>query len=206
MATLNDVYPVGIKREVATALRPVFGNNFPIEALRNQIFVGWEYPNKEIRYPAIYITFTEGPIQNVGVGHYEVVRDDQGDPKIARHFKFTGQLNFNVMALTPKDRDEISAALIQIIAMGMITPEFVSFHDEIDDSDYITLALMHDKITPGGQQEGTVPWGDDEETVFIATYSVDVFGEFWSDTETGDLIEISEIDLYPYRTGEAKPW
>ena len=206
MAKLNDVYPVGIKREIVTALRPLFGNDFPIEALQNRVYVGFEYPDRDIQYPAIFVTYTEGVIENMGVGHYDYFKDETNTMQIYRHFKFTGQVNFNIMTLNPQDRDQLSAAIVQILAMGQVQPEFVRFHDEIDDSDYITISLMTDQITPGGTQEGTVPWGDDEQTVFIATYSVKLFGEFYSNLSTGDLIEISEIDLYPYRTGEPAPW
>lgn len=64
-----------------------------------------------------------------------------------------------------------------------------------------------DRIIPGGEQIGSVPWESEDELQFGNSYSIKVFGEFWSDPESGELVEIGEIDLYPYRPGEQPvPW
>jgi len=196
-------YKIGLKREVVNALKPMFGNSFEYADLRNRVFVGLEYPMKKIQYPAIYITFQEEELRNAGIGHVELdYTEDQHWPKLIKRWIFNGQLNFNVIALNPIDRDRLSSALINMIAFGEYSPEFSDFWTELRDQDYVAMAPLMDRIIPGGEQIGAVPWESEDELQFGNSYSIKVFGEFWSKPESGELIEISEIDLYPYRQGE----
>ncbi len=69
------------------------------------------------------------------------------------------------------------------------------------------MAPLMDRIIPGGEQIGAVPWESEDELQFGNSYSIKVCGEFWSDPESGDLVEIGEIDLYPYRPEDQPiPW
>jgi hypothetical protein len=200
MPIITD-YKIGVKREVVTALKPVFGPNYPDPNLASKIYVGLEFPMEEIRYPAIYVTYNEGPIENVGIGHYEV--DDQ--LRIIDHFKFRGTLNFNVLALKPIDRDMLSAGLIQMLTVGRNNPVFKDFHEQIMDGDWVSLHIMKDYITPSGEVTAPVPWNDDEMQIYSNSYSVAIFGEFIGDAQTGDLIQIGQVNIYPYRKGSAIP-
>lgn len=196
---INDSYKLGLKKELVTAMRPLFGDTFPIPELRNKVYVGIEYPMEEVRFPAVYITYSEGPIENVGVGNIGIDIDNQGNPRQYKQFKFSGTVNFNILALTPGDRDKLSSAVVNILALGTEIPEFTSFFQEISDNDYILIHLLTDQIIPGGEVNNPgVPWQDEDEIVYAAGYSVNLFGEFFSDASTGDLIQISEVILYPY--------
>lgn len=68
------------------------------------------------------------------------------------------------------------------------------------------MAPLMDRIIPGGEQIGAVPWESEDELQFGNSYSVQIYGEFWSKPESGELILIDQIDLYPYRTGEQEPY
>lgn len=209
---LNISYKLGVRREVVNALRPVFGDNYPDEQLRNRVFVSSEFPLREQQYPAIFVTFSEGPIRNAGIGHVEFEETEGDDPfsfgdnqapRQYAHWLFSGALNFNILAKTPEDRDVLSAGLIQIIGMAAEIEPFNIFYKEIGDNDWIELALLAEEITPGGDSTSPAPWDPEaDENIFIASYSVPVFGEFYSDLTTADLIRISEITTYPYYEGE----
>ncbi len=78
-------YKIGLKREIVNALRPMFGDKFEYEDLRNHVFVGLEYPMTRVQYPAIYITFQEEELRDAGIGHVELdYTEDQHWPKLIK--------------------------------------------------------------------------------------------------------------------------
>lgn len=186
----RDDYKIGVKREIVSALKNAFTDRVK--------YIGLEYPRQQVQYPAIYITYVEGPVQNVGVGHVEQAEDETGNPIVAKHSSFTGTVNFNVLALSPVDRDEITSDLIALLQHGEVIPEYKSFKEDLMDADYVSLHLMTDDITPGGEAVGTIQFGDSDERQYGNSYSVNLFGEFYSDISTGDLIRISKVHVWPY--------
>jgi hypothetical protein len=203
---INEDYKMGLKREIVSALRPIFGDTYPDEDLRNRVKVGFEYPRTEVMYPAIYLMYAEGPIENMGVGHYHLSTDEHGNPQKYKHYRFQGRLDFNAVALSPIERDKLAAGIVNILALGDEMPEFESFHKEIHDSDWLQIHLLTDIITPGGEQIYDTPWGNPDERVYGNSYSVNVYGEFFSDAVSGDLIQINQIVLFPYLEGELPPF
>jgi hypothetical protein len=199
-------YPIGVKKEVMSAFVPMFGSVYPDEQLRNRIKVTLDYPASQIQYPAIYVTYSEGPIENMGVGHIEYDTDENGNPQEVMHYRFQGQLNFNILALSPLERDRVAAGLVNLLAFGHVIPEFTNFKDELADGDYVRIVLLTDRITPQGQQTNPVPWGNSNELIYSQTYSVQLYGEFYSEVTTGDLVLISDVEVYPYLTGTLPPW
>lgn len=199
-------YPIGVKKEVMSAFIPMFGDVYPDVALRDRIKVSLEWPDSREKFPAIYVTYSEGPIETMGVGHIEYSLDENGAPTEAMHYQFNGQLNFNIMALSPLERDQIAAGLVNLLAFGDVIPEFANFKDEIADGDYVRLVLMTDRITPQGQQTNPVPWDNPDEMLFTQTYSVQLHGEFYSQVGSGNLVRISRVEVYPYRPDELPPF
>lgn len=205
-SVINDDYTVGIKREVVTALEPMFHDTFPIEALRNRVYVGLEYPFTKVSFPAIYITYNETELRNVGVGHTEEVLTEDGTPTQVKHWRFTGTINFNIMSLSPKERDELGAALVNILAFGESNPLLSNFRTQMLNSTYVDLQFLQDIIHPGGEVMGVTPWASETELVFGKSYSIDIFGEFYSNAYTGELIRWEHVEVHPYITGHAAPW
>lgn len=206
MATIiNDDYTVGIKREAVTALEPMFHDDFPISELRNRVYVGLEYPFSNVRYPAIYITYRENQLRNAGVGHTEDATGTDGTPALIKHWYFTGTINFNVMALSPKERDQLGSALVNILGFGGTVDLLKTFHDNLLDSTYVDIQYLQDIIHPGGEVIGNVPWESETEIMFGTSYSVDVLGEFYSNVYTGELVQWEHIQIHPY-TPEGTSW
>lgn len=205
MATIVYDYKAGLKQQIVDALHMIFNVQLEDERYRN-IFVGWEFPLEAVRYPAIYVNYLEGPIHNVGVGNVETGVDDNNVPIQAYHSSFEGTVNFNVLALNPEDRDNLSAVLINMLQFGRIVPSLKPFYDHIENGQSMLLQFNNDVITPSGEQTQPVPWGNQDELIFGNRYSVRVFGDFYSSTTTGDLITISDVELFPYRDDQPPPW
>jgi hypothetical protein len=199
-------YKTGIKRQIVNSLMEVFDEDFSIPELRGRVKVSLDYPMEPLAYPAVYVTYQEDVIRNAGIGHIEYVENpDSIFPKEMKHWIFSGRINFNIIALNPYDRDRLASAVINAIAFGELPGEFNDFWTQLRGTEYVYLQPLTDEITPGGEQIGQVPWGDDDELQFGNSYSIPVFGEFYSRPETGELIQINEVDLYPYRLGEQDP-
>jgi hypothetical protein len=194
-------YKIGLKEGLEAALRGIFGSNYPDPQLRNKVHVSLDFPQEEATYPAIYITYSEGPIENVGVGHSEISVDaSTGSPQVVRHYRFSGQVNFNVLGRTPLERDMVTAGLLNVIAFGRDNPIFQPYYDALYDNKFVHLQVNTDQIVPGGENVTNVPWDSEgDERLYANQYRVAVVGEFWNDPVTGGLIQISTVDLYPYR-------
>lgn len=199
-------YPLAVKQEIISSIRPYFGPSYPDPDYANKIRISLEWPREQIHFPSIFITFTEGPVRNVGIGHYEHDFNEQGEPVILRHYMFDGQINFSVLALSPIDRDKVSGGLINLLAFSDVLPEFEGFLDEISDDDYVSLVINTEQITPHGETTAPVPWGNQDEMIFENIYSVPVHGEFYSNPATGELVTIDDVEVWPYRPSEQPHW
>jgi len=203
---INFNYTQGVKRAVVSTLEPMMKDpNFPIPELTGNVTVGLEYPLTKASYPAIFITFQESQLRNVGVGNEELVIQADGTPTRVKHWYFIGTINFNILALSPMERDELGSVLINILAFGDTNSWLGRFQKNLMDASYIEVQYLKDIIHPGGEQIGTVPWESTTEMSFGVNYSIDIFGEFYSDPWTGDLIQVEHVELYPYLPGTTPP-
>jgi hypothetical protein len=202
--SLTYDYKVGLKKQIIEALKAIWLHQ--PDSRYNGIYIGLEYPLEQIRYPAIYINYQEGPLRNVGVGHLETQEDDNFVTSQVRHYMFNGTLNFNVLALNPLDRDNLTAVLMNLLALGRNMPEFIDFYNRAENDKYLLVQLNTEVITPSGEQTGTAPWDNPDTIVYGNRYSVPLIGEFYSDPWTGELVEISAVELYPYEEGTPAPW
>lgn len=199
-------YKVGVKNEVVDALRQVFLSDYPDPEFANRVNVTLEYPLSEIHYPAIMVTFNEGTIHIAGVGHRELTNDGKGGGnQMIAHWRFEGTITFTIYALSNLDRDLLSAALVNIIAFHGATSGNSRFYTEIFDSEYIDMQLGMDKITPSGDQVEAVPWDDPTRRLYTASYSVPIIGEFYAVRDTGLLVTIDDVEVFPYRPGQLPP-
>ena len=211
MATSDSVvtfnYTQGFKRAIVSSLKPLFSQpEFPIDDLRNHVYVGLEYPLTDVLFPAIYITFQEQQLRSVGVGHTEELTAEDGAPIRYKHWMFTGSVNFNIMALSPTERDQLSSILINILAFGDMNGWLNQFQQSVFTSSYIYLQYLKEIIHPMGETIGSVPWDSETEMIFSTNYAIDVLGEFYSNIYTGDLIEVEHVDIFPYREGDQPHW
>lgn len=210
MTELVTDYQLGIKQEVIGALRRVFTATYPdqqfvdVENNTSRVYIGTEFPLKTTQYPSIFITYSEGLLQNAGIGNFELETQDDFSTQKILHWRFEGAINFNVFAKTTVDREMLAAGLINILAFGKDTPEFKPFWDELNDADFVALVLYGDSPRPLGDSLEQAPWGAGEN-IYTRSYQVACMGDFWTRPLAGGLIRISDIDMYPYRHGQPVP-
>lgn len=194
-------YKYGIKEQVVTAMRPDFGSEYPDPQLAGRVHVLTSYPVTMEQFPAVYVDYIEDRVYNAGVGHKE--KDDTDKFREYKHFFFEGSLSFKGLARNPLDRDLLSAGLINII--GFTPVEFGDFFTRVHDGDFVRIQLNTDTIRNGGDGVVPVEWQGKNERIFTTTYTIRVLGDFYSDSWTGQLIEIDQVGIYPYRLGDPEP-
>lgn len=206
MAGISYEYKMGVKREVISALNKVLGSTYPDPTLAGNISVVAEYPLKEISYPMVIVRFNPGELKNIGVGHYELGEvDAQGDIGKVLHWVFQGTITLTVNALTPFDRDQVIVGLINLLAFGTEVPAFREFRQEIQDQDFVSMALMSDSIQETGDAVINPAWDANNEVVFTDSLVIPVWGEFYTAPTTGQLMQISHVSLFPYRNDQPIP-
>jgi len=198
-------YKVGVKNEVVDALRQVFLSDYPDPEFANRVDISLEYPLEAIHYPRVMLSFNEGDIHIAGVGHRELTDDGTGHDQMIAHWRFDGSVTFAIYALTNLDRDLLSSAIVNIIAFHGATAGNSRFYTEIFNSEYIDMQLGMDKISASGDQVEDVPWDDPTRKQYTASYSVPIIGEFYALRDTGALVTIDDVEIYPYRDGQPLP-
>jgi hypothetical protein len=199
MDLINTDYTIGIKQQIVTALEPMFHSpSFPFPELKDRVYVGLQYPFTQTEYPAIYITFAEEQLRSAGVGHFEQITDSQGTTQLLKHWYFTGRLNFNIMALSPLERDKVGSALVNIVAFADTDSFLDKFKKAMLNEQFIDLQYLQEIIHPGGEVTGDTPWGAETEMVFGLNYYLDVLGEFYSNLHSGELVQWEYVQVHPY--------
>lgn len=201
----QEQFKIGVKREVVGALEKAFGPNYPDPDFAARVSVVPEYPTKEISYPMVVFHFNPGLIQNTGLANYEIVTLDDGEQAVVKRWRFEGSFTLTAYALSAYDRDLLILGLINMFAFGDQIPAFQTFWKEIRDYDWVELQINTDSIQESGDQVVSVPWSDDEIPVFTDSITLQVLGEFYTDPQTGGLVQISRINLFPYRPGMTQP-
>ena len=205
--SLNLAYRVGIKRQVINALKAVYLDpNFPDIDLANKINIELEYPIIQERYPAIYVSWQEKSVYDAGLGHYTLEKDfDTGVTNLFRHWIFEGAAILNIMALDPLERDTIAASLADILAFRNDDILFQKFRDELYDEEFVSLQLLLSSMIPGGEEQVPAPWENKNEFVYLTNYTISGVGSFFSNPITSGLIEIGQINFFPYRPDQNIP-
>lgn len=208
-------YKTFVKTALVLALREQFKNH-PDSGLR-RTKVSIDYPNTQASYPTIIVRFFEREITNMGVGHVEFIYIDELDTISYpfRHFLYTGDIEFAIMALSSKDRDLISDALVTVLALSDPTRQ-TDFFDRIyeptfdlnpsdayDSFRYNFLNLNTDKVMGFGETQNPAPWLTEDQLQYQSSYRIGVFGEFYSlppDTPVATQ-QLAKVNLLPYLDG-----
>lgn len=199
-------YKVRIKEEIIDALRAAFAEgSFPNRDKIGNVKVTLDYPTDQISYPAIMVELNEREINIAGVGHYELGENELGQQALLAHWRFNADVRFTIFGLTSADRDMLSSALVNIIAFPGASAAYKKFHTEIYDGEYIDMQIQASQIIPGGDSVLDVPWDDPTRKLYQSTYSIQIMGEFYATHDSGELVNINDVKVYPYRGDQAQP-
>lgn len=201
-------YKTYLKTALVEGLQGVFSNHLDI-ALRD-VRVTVDFPRTQAAYPAVVIRFYERNVFNAGIGHREIIQDENGDNWIFKHYFYRGDVEFSIYALSSWDRDLISDTLIQTIGMGDLnsyTNRFLARIWPDDDGAVYPDALAHfinintDEITGFGENTSQVPWESEDDLIYSTSYRCAVFGEFYNPPPQMPVGLITKVNQYPYIAG-----
>lgn len=199
--SLTLQYRVGVKEQIVQALRSVYSSpNFPEPDLKKKINIELQFPIVQEKYPAIYVNWIENSVYDAGLGNYQMENDE-----LVRHWIFEGEINLNIMATDPYERDILDASLADLLAFRHENTLYRQFMTEIYDGDFVMLQPNLAFLIPGGDQVTPAPWQNTDEFIFISSYSIATVGEFISTPDSSTLLRISDVRTYPYRPDQALP-
>lgn len=198
-------YKTYLKKAMVEAMRRSFSDH--VDEILTKTKVSIEFPHEENTYPAVLVKYYERSVQNMGVGHEEILKVNNLDFKF-RHYRFDGDIEFAIHALSSLDRDLISDSIVQIIAMGTLEEWTNHFHDRVygdafldSPFPYNQIELNTDELKGFGETQIPAPWLAEDTFVYQVGHRIQVAGGFYSLPPDVDrsLVYIEDVDQYPYR-------
>lgn len=188
------------------ALKSVFTRNFPDPRFRD-IWVGMDFPIEETSYPGIWVDFNPtSALQAAGIGHQEYIVGEDGIERLGTRWRFGGNVEMTVGAMTSLERDDLADALVEMIAFGSESPRLSAFRRMLEVNDLMNISMQWDQFSLIGKAEtpGT-PWGT-ADYVYEITLTMDCQGSFVSDPAEGKrFVPLSQVIVKEYAEGEPVP-
>ena len=202
-------YKTYIKTALVEALRDVFQNHVDKHLTKTKVTI--DYPRTESDYPAVIVRFFEKNITNAGIGHEEWIRLSNTDGTDAGSFKFKhyfykGDIELAIYALSSLDRDLIADSLVQTISMGNLEEYTNRFFGRIytgnesayPDSASHYININADEIMGFGDNQQPVPWQSEDDLLYLSSYRISIFGEFYSLPPDLPVGLVERVLDYPY--------
>lgn len=202
-------YKTFLKRALRNALTAAFQNH--PDPTVSGARVALDYGKMDFVLPAVIIKFVETDLPNAGVGHYEWLPNPEvpGTFIEYQHRLYHGSAEFDIYGESTTDRDLLSDALIEVLAMDEVSlpgENFLNlFYNELSSTPFgqwhfPTLNL--DNIAPAGESATMAPWQPEDVLVYLTSYKVPVMGEFYSFTPPSPTSfgPIEEVDVYAWPT------
>ena len=200
----NDGGPIeAAKRGVVMALRKTINGTTLSD--QGTVRIDMEYPAKEESYPSIWVQFSLTRLRNAGMGH-----EHWTDEGLVREWMYEGRVNFTLLFLSSKERDQMADALITIFAFSRSASslptqgvtvqreggfEYSDFFSSLDENEYLSMSINAAELRPGGQSVNVgTPW-DPDTLVYEDSYSFDVQGQFETIIDDTGLYRIRRVQL-----------
>jgi hypothetical protein len=155
------------------------------------VFVSVEYPVEEASYPAIWVDYEGGELRTVGIAYTET--DPEGNA-YAR-WRFAGHVVFTVVALSSNERDMLYDQLVAMTAFAAQSSFPSVFRQVVEAAPLVASIWSFDTVEdrPAAAAPGT-PWGT-MDVIYERGFALQVIGEFVSDPNTYELVNLSEIQV-----------
>jgi hypothetical protein len=212
-------YKSFLKRAVRQAMAAALAGHPDPTVARTQVAL--DYSLEDYTMPIVIVGFHEEQLPNAGVGHFEwwpAPDFDEADPIYVeyQHRMYKGSISFTIYGQSSADRDVLSDAVVETLAMNEVSPpgqaftyRFYDQMEEVSPPGVIHFPTLNtDQISPAGEQAVPPPWRPEDALVYQTGYSITVFGEFYSyvppnptgtvPTGTGPIVE---VDVYEYPVG-----
>lgn len=199
------MYMTQLKTLLVQAARRTFDGDYFQSDFRG-LHIDIEFPMTEQAYPGLWVDFT--PTQKlhvIGIGHVEYEDIGVGHVRPYSRWAFQGNASYTITALSSLERDRLVDEMVRILAFGEENDSTSEFRQYIEDNPLLSINIDFDTIDIGGvaSTPGT-PWSTDD-VVYETTVSVEVVGEFVSDSANGDLIRLTDIIVTPYTDPPGDP-
>lgn len=189
----EDVFLVQVKRAFIRAFRSAFDIEHPSSRIK-KINLNMEYPMKAEEYPAIWFQFNFSGLEKVGI------MDNFWDANMDEfhQWSFKGRITLNVLALTSKERDQISSEIIQAYAFSRNSQQGRKFRNSIAEEKYINISYNEDRLDSSGSTITVGTMFNPDQIVYEDGYSFDVVGQFRSNIDTQNVkTELTDITFTP---------
>ena len=126
------------------------------------------------------------------------------------HSIYHGDIALEVYGMSSVDRDKVADALVEVVQMGTVGEEGLSFQERIYNtiglspySKWHFIAVNTDLLSGYGEREELAPWMPEDTWVYRCEYRVPILGEFYSITPkslAGTLGLVQRVKFYPWNT------
>lgn len=197
------MYVVPLKGAIVEALRATFTNGYP-EADFSNLWCSIEFPMDKSNYPGIWVQYDDTEeVSIAGIGHTEVVLDEQGSERTVTRSRFGGVITMTCVALSSLERDRLYDELIRMLLFARVEPQVSTFRTLIEQNDLVAMNVDFDKVRAAGDAAAPgTPWGT-EEMLYERSVAINVIGEFIS--SYGTLYRLSKIIELGYPEGTPEP-
>jgi hypothetical protein len=206
-------YKTFVKRGLVEALQAAWANHPDRSVSGAKVAI--DFTRTDFKLPAVIIKFYESQLPNAGVGHYEwlpyPLTADPADTNTVfvqyQHRLYKGDIEFEIFGQSSADRDILSDALIETLAMDEVSASGLSFinrfYNGIQSTPYGQWhfpTLNTDEISGYGENTMPPPWSPEDDLVYQTSYRVPIFGEFYSYTppEPTGYGPVAEVDVYEW--------
>lgn len=180
-----------VKRAVVNGVRQALeGDTFALSQSDNLKFsVSTEYPTEEEKYPGIWVQFFIENLARSGIGEDYHCKDENGNWIDIRQWCFDGRITLTVAALSVRDCDRLSDAVMAQLAFSR-TPDLIirnpaintnqnkGLWTELINNKYVSISLGTDKIECGGQTATDgIPWAPNK-LLYENSFAIRCHGQF----------------------------
>ena len=112
--------------------------------------------------------------------------------------------------MSSADRDRVSDAIVEIVGMGTVGEEGLTFQERLyatvgatnqPFSEWHFIAVNTDILKNGGEDEELAPWMPEDVWLYKTEYSFQIMGEFYSlvpESPVTELTLVEQVDIHPY--------
>jgi hypothetical protein len=184
-----------IKATAVQAIEQSFVAQYPApdpEGGRRTVNVSIEYPVEEISYPAVWVDYEGSELRTVGIAYTET---DPVSGAVYARWRFAGHVTFTVVALSSNERDMLYDQLVAMTAFAAQSSFTSTFRQVVENAPLVASVWSFDTVEdrPPAAAPGT-PWGT-MDVIYERGFALQVIGEFVSDPNTFDLVNLTEIQV-----------
>lgn len=183
-----------IKTTAVQAIEQSFQARYPepdTDGGTRELFVSVEYPVEQAQYPAIWVDYEGAELRTVGIAYTE--QDASGN--VFARWRFAGHVTFTIVALSSNERDMLYDQLVALTAYAAQSAFPSLFRQVVEAAPLVASVWSFDSVEdrPSAAAPGT-PWGT-MDIIYERGFAIQVIGEFVSDPNTYELVNLSEIQV-----------